>query len=630
MSSLDVDDLPVLREHCSTPFREILERRVARRTFLKGSALAGAQSTLLGQALASKTTSSASFKELPHGLDDTLHVPEGYAWQVVLAWGDPLFGDAPPFDPYRQTPEAQARQFGYNNDFLAWLPLPGAPQPSKSGLLVVNHEYTSSAMMHPGALDPFGLSREQVDIEIQAHGLSVIEAHWQAGVWKTNLASGYNRRITPLTEMRFSGPARGHHRLRTAFSPEGVESMGTFGNCAGQTTPWGTVLTAEENVQFYFMGEARLTDESRSYKRFGMHGSDVALSAWGMFHEHWNLDLHPQAGMHAGWIVEIDPYDPESVPVKRTALGRCKHEGCDVIINPDGRVVVYMGDDQAFEYIYRFVSKHRYRPGESRHNRRLLDEGELSVAEFTEGGTLVWHPLVWGQGACTPAHGFSSQADVVIDLRKAADLTGATPMDRPEEIKVNPVTGHVFAILTNNVMREPLSDNPANPRGFNRHGHILEFIAPGGDHSAPQFTWEIFILAGDPQSLMDQARYHPDISEHGWFSCPDNATFDRAGRLWITTDGFGKQGITDGIWVVATEGAGRALPRHFLRAPEGAEICSPCFTPDHKTMFCAVQHPGEGSRFDAPSTRWPDFNEKIPPRSAIVAVSHEMDQMLGN
>ena len=629
MSSQDADDLPAPREHHATPFGEILERRIARRTFLKGSALAGVQSTWMGQTLASSTASSLSFRELPHGLDDTLHVPQGYAWQVVLAWGNPLFADAPGFDPHRQTPEAQARQFGYNNDFLAWLPLPGATRASASGLLAVNHEYVSSALMHPGSPDPFGLSREQVDVEMQAHGLSIVEIHRQAGAWKAHLASGYNRRITPLTGMRFSGPARGHRRLRTAFSPEGVKSMGTFGNCAGQVTPWGTVLTAEENVQFYFMGEARLTDEIRSYKRFGMHGSDVALSSWGLFHEHWNLDLHPQAGMHAGWIVEIDPYDPHSVPVKRTALGRCKHEGCDVIINPDGRVVLYMGDDQAFEYIYRFVSQHRYRPGDAKHNRTLLDDGELSVAEFTEEGTLVWHPLVWGRGTCTPENGFSSQADVVIDLRKAADLAGATPMDRPEEIKVNPVTGRVFAILTNNVMREPLSGDPANPRGFNRHGHILEFMAPGGDHGAPQFTWEIFLLAGDPQSPVDQARYHPDTSAQGWFSCPDNGTFDRTGNLWIATDGFGKQGVADGIWVSGAQGSDRALSRHFLRAPRGAEICSPCFTPDHKTMFCSVQHPGEGSSFDTPSTRWPDFASGMPPRPSIVAVSHENDETLG-
>ncbi|MCY4420381.1 MAG: PhoX family phosphatase [Gammaproteobacteria bacterium] len=630
MSGFDVDDRPAPREHTATPFSEILERRISRRTVLKGTALAGAQASLLGQALASEPRTAPAFKELTHGLDETLHVPEGYTHQVVLAWGDPIFADAQAFDPYRQSAKAQSRQFGYNNDFVAFLPLPGAAHPSTAGLLVVNHEYASSAMMHPGSPDAWGVSREQSDIEMQAHGLSIVEVQKQGRAWKIQPASGYNRRITPHTPMRFAGPARGHRRLKTGFSPEGIRSMGTFGNCAGQRTPWGTVLTAEENVQFYFMGEARLTDEMRSYKRFGMHGSDVARSAWGMFHEHWNLDLHPQAGMHAGWIVEIDPFDANFVPVKRTALGRCKHEGCDVFINPDGRVVLYMGDDQAFEYIYRFVSRHRYRPGDRVHNLSLLDEGELSVAEFEADGSFVWHPLVFGRGACTPANGFASQADVVIDMRKAADLAGATPMDRPEEIKVDPVSGHVFAILTNNMMRTPLAENPANPRAFNRHGHILELIAPQGDHRAKFFKWDTFIFAGDPKRPIDQARYHPDISEHGWFSCPDNGTFDPLGNLWIATDGFEKQGVADGIWVSATRGIERALPRHFLRAPRGAEICSPCFTPDYRTMFCSVQHPGEGSSFDEPSTRWPDFDGMKPPRPSVVAIAHEREKVLGS
>ena len=626
----DMDDQPAAREHTGTAFGEILRRRVSRRGMLKGSALLGLQASWPGFARAPGAGGRPPFRELAHGLDETLHVAEGYSCQVLLRWGDPLFPDAPAFDPAHQHPDAQGRQFGYNNDFVEWLPLPRNGDSSVSGLLVVNHEFVTSSMMHPGAPRARDLARDQVDTEMQALGLSVVEVRRQGDTWQVQRASAYNRRITPHTVMRFSGPAQGVRRVRTSFSPQGIQSLGTFGNCAGSRTPWGTVLTAEENVQSYFTGEAKATEEHRGYERFGMLGTRTARSAWGRFHERWDLDRHPRAGLHAGWVVEIDPYDPSFMPVKRTALGRCKHEGCGIVVNRDGRVAVYMGDDQRFEYIYRFVSRQPYRPGDLAHNLSLLDDGELSVAEFTEHGTLVWHPLVWGFAPHTYANGFASQADVVIDMRRAADLVGATPMDRPEEIKVDPVTGHVFAVLTNNTRRLRQEVEPANPRPDNRHGHILELVPPGQDHSAREYRWEPFVLAGNPDDPQDHARYHAGVSPNGWFSNPDNCTFDRAGRLWIATDGFNDEGIADGIWVCASTGPDRALPKHFLRAPVGAEICSPCFTPDHRTMFCSVQHPGEGSGYDEPSTRWPDFDEHLPPRPSVIAVMHDQGGEIGS
>ena len=406
--------------------------------------------------------------------------------------------------------------------------------------------------------------------------------------------------------------------------------MGTFGNCAGCVTPWGTVLTAEENIQAYFIGNAKNTNEYKSYKRFGLLGDKTAWSNWGKYHDHWNLDKHPQAAMHAGWIVEIDPFDPTFTPIKRTTLGRCKHEGCDVHINNDGRAVVYMGDDQAFEYVYRFVSQQKYQATDRRHNMSLLDDGELSVAEFTDQGTLIWHPLKYGSDPHTNKNGFNSQADVVLDMRKAADLVGATPMDRPEEIKVNPQSGNVFAVFTNNVKRAPMRTNAANPRAVNRHGHILELIPPQQDHSASEYRWEIFLLAGNPKSKLDRAYYHPNLSDNGWFSSPDNCSFDKDGNIWIATDGFNRSGFADGIWVSATIGEDKALSKQVLRAPIGAEICSPCFTPDQKTMFCSVQHPGSGTSFDQPSTRWPNFDEDMPPRPAVIAVTHDQNEEIGS
>ena len=628
----DKDDIPIKRNSINTPFCNIFERRISRRKLLINTGVISTNFALCGAAslsISSCANPSLAFEEVAQGLDEDLHIASGYAYQVLLRWGDPLFANAPEFNPYKQSPASQAKQFGYNNDFIAYMPIMHASNSSNLGLLVVNHEFVNSTMMHPGSPTAFNITKQQIDTEMFAHGLATVEVQKQNRMWQVNLESKYNRRITPHTKMQFSGPASGHHRLKTAFTPNGRQCIGTFGNCAGGVTPWGTVLTAEENVQAYFMGEAKKTSEHKNYKRFGLHGDETALSMWGQYHERWNINKHPQGGLHAGWIVEVDPYDPNFIPIKRTALGRCKHEGCDVHINNDNRVVVYMGDDQAFEYIYRFVSKKKYIPGNRKQSLSLLDEGELSVAEFTDQGTLIWHPLVWGNEPHTKNNGFNSQADVVLDMRSAADLVGATPMDRPEEIKVNPVTGNVFAVLTNNLKRSPLNLNAANPRMLNRHGHILELIPPQNDHSAREFKWEVFVLAGNPSNLLDQAQYHVGISENGWFSNPDNCSFDKNGNLWIATDGFYRQGIADGIWVGTVKGDNKALTKHFLRAPCEAEVCSPCFTPNHKTMFCSIQHPGGDSSFDQPSTRWPDFDENLPPRPSVITLTHDLGKEIG-
>ncbi len=627
--TVDWDDIPIQRKCINTAFYKLLQSRISRRKLLINTGLLSTNLTICATTNAKKD-SSIGFTEISHGLDERLHVAAEYSHQVLLKWGDPIFKHAPKFDPFNQTPHSQKQQFGYNNDFVTYIPLQLKENSSEHGLLVVNHEYVNSSLMHSGSPKADNLNKLQIDTEIFAHGLSIVEIQKQKDTWQVILESNKNRRITPHTGMIFSGPAAGHRRLRTSFAPDGKQCIGTFANCAGGVTPWGTVLTAEENVQAYFMGQAKNTNEYSNYKRFGLLGDRTALSIWGKYHERWNLDKHPQVGNHAGWIVEIDPFDPNFTPIKRTALGRCKHEGCDVVINKDGRVVVYMGDDQAYEYVYRFISKEKYRPGNKKHNMSLLDEGELAVAEFNDQGTVTWHPLVWGRNPHIKQNGFNSQADVVIEARRAADLVGATPMDRPEEIKVNPVSGNVFAVFTNNIRRGPLQTDAANPRVLNRHGHILELIPPKQDHSAREYQWEVFLLAGDPQDKLDQAFYHTELSKNGWFSCPDNCSFDHQGNLWIATDGFYRFGHSDGIWVCATQSDNKALCKHFLRAPREAEICSPCFTPDHKTMFCSVQHPGDDSSFDQPTTRWPDFDNNMPPRPAVIAVTHKQGKVIGN
>jgi len=623
----DLDDYPSARETCNTSFTDILKKRLSRRSLLQNAAMASAHLGMSASLYAKdSTTNQVVSEDVQHGLDDQLSLAKHYDAQVLLRWGDPLFVNENAFDPNNQNAESQLKRFGYNNDFVAFIPISQEKNSSSHGLLVVNHEYVNSSLMHPGSPSPLHLSRQQVDTEMAAHGLSVIEGRKQGVSWVPILDSKFNRRITPKTDTQFSGPASAHERVRTAFSKAGMQAMGTFGNCAGCVTPWGTVLTAEENIQAYFMGNANKTDEIESYKRFGLLGSKTAFSIWGKYHPHWNLDHHPQAGMHAGWVVEVDPFDPQSIPIKRTALGRCKHEGCDVHINIDGKAVVYMGDDQAFEYVYRFVSKDKFIQGERKHNRSLLDDGELSVAEFKDTGIVIWHPLQFGVAPHIKDNGFYSQADVVLDLRKAADLVGATPMDRPEEIKVNPKSGNVFAVFTNNVRR--VNTDAANPRAINRHGHILELIPPQQDHSSREYKWDVFILAGDVDSKIDHAHYHNNISSSGWFSSPDNCSFDESGNIWIATDGFNRSGKADGIWVSAADGKHKALSKHFLRVPIGAEVCSPCFTPDFKTMFCSVQHPGDHSSFEQPSTRWPDFNKSMPPRPSVIAVQHTQGKRL--
>jgi secreted PhoX family phosphatase len=300
-------------------------------------------------------------------------------------------------------------------------------------------------------------------------------------------------------------------------------------------------------------------------------------------------------------------------------------------------VVVYSGDDDEFEYLYRYVSRERFEPAAPARNARLLDEGTLSVARFSDDGTLEWLDLVFGAGPLDPDHGFEDQGDVLIEARRAADLLGATPMDRPEDIELHPRDGRVFVCLTKNKRRDAEQVDGANPRGRNRHGHVIELLPPPdedgrADHAAATQRWDVLLLAGDPRASDSGARYHPDVSSDGWLSCPDNAACDPRGRLWIATDGApSASGCADGLFACDTEGPGRALTRSFLRAPRGAEVCGPCLTPDGRTLFIAIQHPGDGddggssgdASFDTPTTRFPDFSDELPARAAVLAIVRE-------
>ncbi|ABC23801.1 PhoX family protein [Rhodospirillum rubrum] len=604
---------------------------------LAGTGAVGALSPRSARAATPTGGSSLTFKELPHGYDEDHHVAEGYQAQVLIRWGDKVLPGAPAFAPQALTAAAQSAQFGYNNDYVGYFPLPRGSQSSDHGLLAVNHEYTDRQLMFPGIgpEDQDKQTNEMIDVELAAHGHSVIEIKREGERWSVVEDSPYNRRLTALaTPFLVTGPAAGHDRLKTKADPTGTRVIGTLNNCAGGTTPWGTVLIAEENVHQYFRGTGAATAESANYKRMGI--TDKPAYDWARFHDRFDVSKELNEANRFGWMVEFDPYDPASVPKKRTALGRFKHEAATTILNADGRLAVYCGDDEAFEYVYKFITTGKVDPANPAANADLLDDGVLFVGKFSADGALRWIPLVHGQGPLTAANGFNSQADVLIEARRAADLLGATPMDRPEDVEPNPVTGTVFMNLTNNTKRKDDRIDAANPRAGNGHGHVIEMIPPGErgkrDHAASEYTWDIFLLAGNPANPKDGARYGAGgVSESGWLSCPDNMAFDNQGRIWISTDGAPKAGIADGIWAADVEGPGRAVTRHFYSAPRGAEMCGPCFTPDNTTFFVAVQHPGDEAKatYENPVTRWPDFKPDLPPRPSVVAITRKAGGFIG-
>ena len=623
----DEDDSRPSNPTPGVTFAEIANIRFSRRAALTGLLATSALTAVGGlKARAATSPSSLQFAEIPHSYDDKLHVAEGYDAQILLRWGDKVAADAPAFDPMAQSAPAQAKQFGYNADFIAYMPLPAGSSNSENGLLFVNHEYTDPHVMFPGFADDkaaaAGTTAESAATEMEAHGGSIVEVRKEGGAWKVVDGSKYNRRLTLSTEMQLSGPAAGHERLKTSADPTGTKVLGMINNCGGGTTPWGTVLTAEENFHQYFGGDPAATPEAENYKRYGMKGEPSY--PWGKFVDRFDVTKEPNEANRFGWIVEINPYDPSAPAIKRTALGRFKHEAATSAISADGRVVLYSGDDERFEYVYKFVTNGTYDPAKGLKNGALLDDGTLYVGKFAANGSMEWLPLVHGEGPLTEANGFKSQADILIEARRAADLLGATKMDRPEDFEVDPITGKAYVVMTKNDRREADQVDPMNAREKNLWGHIIELTPPtkdgNTDHAATRFAWDMFIQAGDPNDMEQKAKYGGAVSDSGWFANPDNIAFDPKGRMWIATDGFPDFGVHDGVWATDTEGPGRAILRHFLGCPSGAELCGPAFTPDGQTLFVSVQHPGEDSNFDAPSTRWPDFKDGMPPRPSVVAI----------
>lgn len=651
-SQLEEADGPGLNPTGNRTMGEIISARFSRRGFLRGSmavtAITATVSPLAmlaaagdAQAQSAVEGSAFNFPEVKAGVDADHHVAEGYDADILLRWGDKIFADSPEFDPTKQSEAAQERQFGYNNDFVGFIPLDGADD---HGLLVVNHEYTNDHLMFPGIvtikdgeIEVAAATEDRVNIEMAAHGGTVIEIRKVDGKWQPVLDGKMNRRITAKTAMQITGPAAGDTRLQTNSDPSGTEVFGTINNCAGGVTPWGTYVMAEENIHGYFMGALpEGHKETKNYERLGL---PEGAYAWGNFHDRFDISKEPNEPNRFGWVVEVDVMDPTSKPKKRTSLGRFKHEGASSAVSKDGRVVFYLGDDERFDYVYKFVTKGKYNPDDRAANMDLLDEGRLYVARFDEDGKVEWLPLIHGEGPLTAENGFQSQADVLIETRRAADLLEATPMDRPEDIEPVAETGRAYIMLTNNTKREEA--NAANPRIENAFGHIIEITEDDDDLAATKGKWEILVKCGDPSLVEVGATFSTATTEDGWFGMPDNCAIDSEGRLWVSTDGNNPTdtGRTDGLWAVDTEGEARGTSRLFYRVPVGGEMCGPCSTPDLSTFFVAVQHPGDGgddweghgraSYYEDLSTRWPDFKDDMPVRPSVVSITKQGGGKIG-
>ncbi|MYW95908.1 DUF839 domain-containing protein [Amycolatopsis rubida] len=627
-----------------------IAKGVSRRGVFKAGAVmaaaAGGFAALSGTAAAAppaplakgRAVPGTDFTPVPPNKLDAVSIPDGYAQHVVIRWGDPVVPGAPKFDFRRQTAAAQAKQFGYNNDFVGLIP----QDPLGVGnLLVVNHEYTTEVHLFPAdQYDPANPTEEQVKIAWAAHGLSVLQTLRDpiGGALRT-VPSPLNRRITLDTIFEVRGPAAGSKYLKTSADPSGKRVRGTQNNCSGGVTPWGTVLSGEENFHQYFAHADKVSDptEAARLKRYAI-GTGESTRKWERFDRRWDASREPNEPNRFGWVVEIDPNDPHSTPVKHTALGRFKHEAANVKITADGRVAVYSGDDERFEYIYKFVSKGKYKKGHSalarRHNSALLDEGTLYVAKFSGNshgeidgsgklpadgefdGTGEWIPLASGDKSFVD--GFTAE-EVYVFTRHAADRAGATKMDRPEDIEPNPVNGRIYAALTNNSDRGAAGKagpDEANPRTRNKNGHILEWDEDRGDSASTRFSWRLLLVCGDPATADTYFGGFPK-DQVSPISCPDNVAFDPHGNLWISTDG-NTLGANDGLFSVPVSGPERGHVKQFLSVPVGAETCGPVVT--ENLVLVAVQHPGEDAASSAnPTSHWPDGGASQP-RPAIVSV----------
>ena len=606
-------------------FSDVLRARLSRRSLLT-SGLAAAGLGWLGPV--AWAGSPLGFTGVPASSADTLVVPRGYVAEVLYAWGDPI-SDGPAFKPdASNSVDDQLRQAGMHHDGMRFFPLPAGQTGSTHGLLAVNHEYTDDGLLHPDGMLTW--TAEKVRKSQAAHGVSVIEVQMDRDHWRVVRPSRYARRVTAATPMGLTGPAAGHPWMQTASDPAGRTVLGTMSNCAMGYTPWGTYLTCEENFQFYFVNRSESVPALQQRYDITERGGGYR---WHEFDERFDAARHPNEPNRFGWVVEIDPFDPSRPPVKHTALGRFKHEGAALAVAPDQRVAFYMGDDARFEYVYKFVSRD---PA----GRSALEHGTLYAARFDADGTGVWLELAPGQDGLDAGAGFPSQAEICIAPRLAGEIAGATRMDRPEWIAVHPTTGEAYCALSFNETRGQAGrpgPDPANPRADNVYGHIIRWRERGGDPTATRFEWDVFILCGDPASA-DPAR-RGDI-KGDVFGSPDGLWVDGRGVLWIQTDVSTRllhKGDYAGMGnnqMLAADPVTREV-RRFLTGPRGCEITGATGTPDGRTLFVNIQHPGEtpSERSDPTAPKgvsaWPEGPAGGRPRSATVVIRRADGGVIG-
>lgn len=660
-------DEPPCNLSANRTFYDVMDVAVKRRGFLMGG-LATLATGLFGAGLVSRVALAQGspllgFQAVPVSFDDSIVVPEGYRFQVLGAWGEPIAGDMPAYRPGANSGVEQTMQIGMHHDGIHFFPIDGS---SEDGLIAINHEYVEPRFLHAEKWRGMELNASEVVYgddgkrdddevlkELAAHGVSVYRTAKQAdGTWAI-VADPRNRRITGLTEMEISGPVRGSAHVVTKFSPDGTRTRGTLNNCAHGVTPWGTYMAAEENWAGYFSNtdqEDQKPDLPREHQRYGVSTSERGgRYGWHLARsgadEYVRFDASRKGASATedyrnepnafGWMVEIDPFDPNSTPVKRTHLGRFAHEGVVFAPAVEGApVVCYSGDDARFEYICKFVSEDVYRPGQT--DGSILDSGTLYVARFNDDGTGEWIALAPGRNGLTPANGFADLADILVNTRLAADHVGATKMDRPEWGAIDPNTGEVYFTLTNNSRRTQAQVDAANPRAENNFGQIVRWHYANGDHTRATFTWDLFVIAGTARQ--SRTVDGQPLDDDSIFACPDGLWCDAQSRLWIQTDiGESAQllGPTEPMGQNAMLAADPRTGeiRRFLTGPMGQEVTGVITTPDQRTMFVNFQHPGATATpamFAAGDmgSQWPDGPGSVP-RSFTIVITREDGGVIG-